>query len=313
MDKLGARLKAAEQPSDEDLALFRQIVGHCQHVLNGVQGQLEELGYDGPTPRVKTTGTLVDKLRRETARLSQVQDLAGARIIVADRTEQDEAVAAITHLFQSQGHKCELSDRLERPSHGYRALHVIVTIDQVNVEIQVRTELQDTWAQIIEDLADTWGRGIRYGDEPLNPDAFVSAGPFTGTRSEALIMLKSLSDNIATVEQNRQLSRSLSDSISRVHGLVSEISDQQAASLTIERSVPAIESTQQSAELFGLTPLILPDGWRSLAGVEALTLMRRSLELSKQLGEKAAERSSFAERQLRDTLQAIANATAEGE
>lgn len=65
MDRLGARLKDAEQPADQDLALFRQIAGHCQDVLTAVQAQLEGLGYEGPTSRVKTTGTLVGKLRRE--------------------------------------------------------------------------------------------------------------------------------------------------------------------------------------------------------------------------------------------------------
>jgi hypothetical protein len=41
------------------------------------------------------------------------------------------------------------------------------------VEIQVRTVLQDLWAQLVEKMADLWGRAIRYGDPPNQPDAPV--------------------------------------------------------------------------------------------------------------------------------------------
>jgi len=196
-------MAAAVQPTDEDLDLFLQVARHCQDVLGGVQTQLAGLGYEGPTPRVKTTGTLVDKLRREhPMRLSQVQDLAGARVVVAGRFEQVAAVAAIINLLTSQGHRSKLSDRLARPMHGYRAMHILVCIDQVNVEIQVRTRLQDSWALVVEDLADIWGRGIRYGDEPVDATARIRVGDSTLSRSEALATLKMLSDNIFQFEEN---------------------------------------------------------------------------------------------------------------
>ena len=41
-------------------------------------------------------------------------------------------------------------DRRKNPTYGYRAVHVIVYWDGIPVEIQIRTELQDTWAQIVE-------------------------------------------------------------------------------------------------------------------------------------------------------------------
>ncbi|GGI66943.1 hypothetical protein GCM10010116_62080 [Microbispora rosea subsp. aerata] len=50
---------------------------------------------------------------------------------------------------------------------------MIAFLDGIPVEIQVRTELQDVWAQILERLADQWGRGIRYGDAPENPEVLV--------------------------------------------------------------------------------------------------------------------------------------------
>jgi hypothetical protein len=58
------------------------------------------------------------------------------------------------------------------PSFGYQAVHVIVTASQCAVEIQVRTPLQDLWAQVVEGIADRFGRGIRYGSWDTLPTAF---------------------------------------------------------------------------------------------------------------------------------------------
>jgi ppGpp synthetase/RelA/SpoT-type nucleotidyltranferase len=41
----------------------------------------------------------------------------------------------------------DIDDRREKPSHGYRAVHVIPRVDAHSIEIQVRTPLQDIWAQ----------------------------------------------------------------------------------------------------------------------------------------------------------------------
>jgi ppGpp synthetase/RelA/SpoT-type nucleotidyltranferase len=41
--------------------------------------------------------------------------------------------------------------------------------DSCYVEIQLRTGLQDLWAQVFERFSDIAGRGIRYGDVPDNP------------------------------------------------------------------------------------------------------------------------------------------------
>jgi hypothetical protein len=40
---------------------------------------------------------------------------------------------------------------------------VIIQADDIPVEVQIRTDLQDSSAQIVERLGDRWGRGLRYG------------------------------------------------------------------------------------------------------------------------------------------------------
>ena len=202
MDRLGKRLVVGIQVSENDFDELAQLVVAYQLVLEAVKDNIIGLGYR-PTTRVKTRSTLVDKLRRETARLSQVQDLAGARIVVRDQVLQDKARDTICERFESLGCSCKVIDRRQHPSFGYRAIHVIVYWDQIPVEVQIRTELQDTWAQIVERLGDRWGRGLRYGEEPEEPNARVDFSGVAGTRREAMQRIAGLSDSIADIENVR--------------------------------------------------------------------------------------------------------------
>ena len=42
--------------------------------------------------------------------------------------------------------------------------------------MQIRTELQDLWAQVMEALADRWGNQIKYGGLPNDPEAALFEG-----------------------------------------------------------------------------------------------------------------------------------------
>ena len=95
MDKLGERLAASESISAEDYALLEEVADAYQAALDQVEARLRQLGFQATT-RVKTTGTLVDKLRREHGlKLKAIHDLAGARIVIdGGRLEQDRAAGS---------------------------------------------------------------------------------------------------------------------------------------------------------------------------------------------------------------------------
>jgi hypothetical protein len=42
-------------------------------------------------------------------------------------------------------------------------MHLIVSIDDFDIEVQIRTWFQDAWANSTEQLGDVWGRWLRYG------------------------------------------------------------------------------------------------------------------------------------------------------
>lgn len=141
--------------------------------------------------------------------LSRVQDLAGARITVRDFTAQDDCRDKIAQFYIGRGCDCKVIDRRTDPRYGYRAVHLVVRMDGILIEIQIRTELQDSWAQIFERLADRWGRGIRYGEDPVSPEALVRTGESTYSRRESVEVLMLLSDNINDFEDARKLADEL--------------------------------------------------------------------------------------------------------
>ena len=113
-----------------------------------------------PTGRpAKSTSSIIEKLHRETIRLSQVQDIAGCRVVVPEIADQELAVVSLRTVFSGAA----VIDRRKNPSYGYRAVHVVPRISGKLIEIQVRTSLQHLWAELSEKFADRFDPSIKYG------------------------------------------------------------------------------------------------------------------------------------------------------
>lgn len=159
IDRLGDRLKKdnIEEADLRLLDLYRRSFTHAYEIVVGAIRK--ELALE-PTGRPsKTTTSIADKLRRESIRLTQIQDIAGCRLIVADIATQNAVVQSLSKLFQ----QTIIVDRRERPSNGYRAVHVVVKIEGVVIEVQVRTSLQHLWAELSEKISDIVDPSIKYG------------------------------------------------------------------------------------------------------------------------------------------------------
>ena len=140
----------------------------------------DQLGLEPSGRPTKSTASVIEKLRREKAKLSRMQDIAGCRVIVKDLLTQDEVVEKLKSAFD----KLKPVDRRERPSHGYRAVHVILENHGKLIEVQIRTFLQHAWAQFSEKLSDEVDSAIKYG----------------GGNKELISLLAMLSDATMDVE-----------------------------------------------------------------------------------------------------------------
>lgn len=161
VDRLGDRLKRGSYAEDDLRALdsYRRTFGapYSEVVEALLRLKLEPTGRPA-----KSTESLVEKLRRESIRLVQVQDIAGCRVVVADMTEQDQLVTRLCSIFPG----ASVVDRRLNPSYGYRAVHVIPEIAGKLIEIQVRTSMQHLWAETSERLSDQIDKDLKYGGGP---------------------------------------------------------------------------------------------------------------------------------------------------
>jgi ppGpp synthetase/RelA/SpoT-type nucleotidyltranferase len=176
LERLGKRLIAADSPSESDLQVLHELLAVRSELLEAAIGRVkDELALD-LTSRVKNTGTILEKLRRQGGwSLGTMQDIAGMRIVGDfDRRGQDEVVDGLVRAFSDGERAPKVIDRRGTPMHGYRAVHVVVFPGGAPSEIQVRTPWQHEWAELFEKLADLVGRGVRYG-EPARAPASVGA------------------------------------------------------------------------------------------------------------------------------------------
>jgi len=161
LNKLGERLR--KDPDSKDaLRLLETFRLSFTPAYDQVFGQLRELGLDPAGRPAKSTQSIIAKLVRLRTRLSRMQDIAGCRVEVDNIPEQDRVVSQIANVYP----EAQIDDLRIMPSHGYRAVHVIVKVAGFPVEIQVRTPLQNSWAQGTESLADSFDPEIKYGGGP---------------------------------------------------------------------------------------------------------------------------------------------------
>lgn len=158
IDRLGDRLKGGIH-IESDLRLLDDYRRSFGEAYEAVVRTIRQRG-EFPTGRLaKSTHSIVEKLRRESIRLSQMQDIAGCRVVVVNVVQQEQFVASLRTVFPG----ASVIDRRDNPSYGYRAVHIIAMISGKPVEIQVRTALQHLWAELSEKSSDVLDPTIKYG------------------------------------------------------------------------------------------------------------------------------------------------------
>jgi len=112
-----------EPVAEADLKLLDDYRRQFATASAEVERVLREEFLQRPAAReAKSTPAIRAKLAREGTRLSTMQDIAGCRVVVSDRAAQRALFEGLARRFMQ--HK--LINRVANPSHGYRALHLVV-------------------------------------------------------------------------------------------------------------------------------------------------------------------------------------------
>ncbi len=183
INKLGERLRSGA--TEGDLRLLSEYRdSHDLALEETIQDIVSSSTSLVPVGRPKSNQSIIEKLRRQSTRLGEMQDIAGCRLVVDGPLAQQKLCDFLVSRFVGS----KVYDRRVKPSHGYRAVHIGRQHPSGRpVEIQVRTELQDLWAQCSERLADMHGIEVKYGGGP----------------PKIVALLDRLSEFIADIEQTQ--------------------------------------------------------------------------------------------------------------
>lgn len=192
-------------PSYEDVLIWYDdlaaAVSRHLHTIDWLR-VADSLGGIQTTFRAKTIDTLREKLRRTpNISLGYVQDVAGVRLEADMNTLTQDAVTE--RVVTAFDHDSDAIKDYRNDAHsGYRAVHVWLRLPAGRVEVQIRTSLQSQWANAFEALADLVGRGIRYGELPIDPTERTVTQGMIDLSTNQLAGLEALSRTLAISEDS---------------------------------------------------------------------------------------------------------------
>lgn len=123
--------------------------------------EAEIAGRVDVTQRLKRRPTIFDKLDREpTMQLTQMWDIGGVRA----RLPSLRHLQAVSRRLRKTWTIVRTKDYIKEPrASGYRAVHHIVRRNGRLIEVQLRTVLQDTWANQVEEDSRRLAIGYKFG------------------------------------------------------------------------------------------------------------------------------------------------------
>lgn len=167
--KLGSRLRNAEVPSKEDVAAyiawsqgFEPPLSEMEVKVRGIAEHCRPSGEYQISARIKQVSSVRAKLIRQRTSLSDLEDIAGCRVVLPRLSDVDRFIVKCAELNVTR-----TRDDREESHNGYRAVHFTLRGESgLPVELQVRTRIQHAWAQMVERAAASEGMDVKYGGGP---------------------------------------------------------------------------------------------------------------------------------------------------
>ena len=164
IDRLGKKLRDGSK-EEEDIKMLETFRKSFEDMGQMLYKEIKKIvaneNIEITARNTKTHMSILDKLRRQkTLRLSKIQDIEGCRIVIKDNLlEQQKIKDILINQFEPK-YKIIVKERNNKE--GYRAIHIIVKQNKKHYEIQLRTLVQDVWANMIESLAKS-DNELKYG------------------------------------------------------------------------------------------------------------------------------------------------------
>lgn len=188
--------------------------GEHAQPLSRVAANLRYYVADEASPvvaqRLKKVPTIAHKLLREPGmKLARMADIGGVRAILPDQGAAYRVAARLRRNWTIHQYR----DYVAQPKEdGYRALHLINRHRGKLIEVQLRTELQDDWANVVESISRKIGAGLKFGEGPapladylrMAAEIFAHEDQGTTAPAEMFAQLKVLRAGVDTFIESLQ-------------------------------------------------------------------------------------------------------------
>jgi ppGpp synthetase/RelA/SpoT-type nucleotidyltranferase len=158
--------------SIEIVTTFREAHGYpMTKVRNGLASMVGTERLDAAlSQRHKRVPRIIRKLvRMEGTNLARLEDIGGCRIVVKSARDMDALCRRIRRNWGSTFRRDR--DYVAEPKPmGYRARHFVVVRDGRAIEVQVRTEGQQRWADAVESLDARLGTHLK---DEVGPESLI--------------------------------------------------------------------------------------------------------------------------------------------
>ena len=147
--------------------LYNDFTVKCKSLIIDLL-EVEEIKFHQITNRIKEKNKLEGKIFKKNhkySKLSEITDIAGIRIITYFEDEVDRIAQIIESEFEVDYENSIDKRQMENDKFGYRSLHFVISLNRnrlklleykkfnkLKVEIQIRTILQHSWAEIEHDI-----------------------------------------------------------------------------------------------------------------------------------------------------------------
>jgi ppGpp synthetase/RelA/SpoT-type nucleotidyltranferase len=110
-------------------------------------------GHVDVTQRLKRVPTIIDKLDREPKmKLTRMGDVGGVRVRLQDLDSVERVTRRLLKTWRTieRPHRDYIWGPPGPQDSGYRGVHLFLKKEGVRIEVQLRTVLQDSWANMVE-------------------------------------------------------------------------------------------------------------------------------------------------------------------